>query len=77
MQKAEYPQKTCREPVFGDSGIGYACELPNMHTGPCATFSSTGSVQRRDRWEAENQSQVGQSIMDGGDIIIDSKGNPT
>lgn len=75
MKRAEYPQKTCREPIFGQSGIGYACELPNMHTGPHGTFSDTLSVTIRDRWEAENGDLVGTSSLDG-DIIIDSKGNP-
>ena len=76
MQKAEYPQKTCREPIFGDSGIGYACELVNMHTGPHATFSSRGSVQRRDAWEAANPAQVGLTSLDGGDVIVDNHGRP-
>lgn len=76
MKAAEYPQKKCREPMFGESGIGYSCELPNMHTGPHATFSDALSVRLRDRWEAENPEQVGQSSLDG-DIILDSKGNPT
>ena len=76
MQRAEYPQKTCREPLFGASGIGYTCELPNLHTGPCATFSDTGSVQRRDAWEASNPTLAGQSSLDG-DIIIDKDGKRT
>lgn len=74
MQAAEYPQKKCREPIFGGSGIGYACELPNMHTGPCATFSAADSVQRRDAWEADHPNEVGQTSLDGGDIIIPGPG---
>lgn len=74
MRAAEYPEKKCREPIFGGSGIGYACELPAMHMGPCATFSAADSVQRRDQWEAEHPEQARETSLDGGDIIIDQKG---
>lgn len=74
MKAAEYPQKSCRDPLFGASGIGYACELPALHTGPCANFSAADSVSRRDLWESENPNQAGQSTLGGGDIIVDSKG---
>ena len=75
MKAAEYPAKTCREPIFGTSGIGYTCELPNMHTGPHATFSDSYSVRTRDAWEEANPDQVGTSNLDG-DIIVDRNGKP-
>ena len=55
MQAAEYPQKKCREAVFNDSGMGYTCELPLMHPGPCASFSVSASVTRRNHWEDNNE----------------------
>lgn len=73
VKRAEYPEKTCREPLFGESGLGYTCELPNLHTGPHATFSDTGSVARRDRWEEQNPGKIGQTDLDG-DIIVDKSG---
>ncbi len=76
MKAAEYPAKTCREPLFSARGTGCTCELPNMHTGPCASFSASDSVQRRDLWEAENPDQAGQVSLDG-DIIIDKDGKVT
>lgn len=51
MERATYPQKTCRDHVFNDQGLGYTCELPVMHPGPCASFSVKTSVEHRDRWE--------------------------
>lgn len=52
MQPAEYPTKSCREPLFNQVGLGYTCELPMMHPGPCASLSLKPSVEARDRWEA-------------------------
>lgn len=49
MKKAEFPQRTCREPVWGQQA--YSCELPDIHPGPCASFSVQSSVERRDAWE--------------------------
>lgn len=66
MEKAEFPQRTCREPVWGVQA--YACELPDIHPGPCASFSVKSSVERRDAWEADNpgwKKDIGSS-----DIII-------
>jgi hypothetical protein len=73
VKRAEYPAKSCRDPLFGASGIGYACELPALHTGPCANFSAADTVAKRDQWEAENPDHAGQIAL-GGDIIVDSKG---
>jgi hypothetical protein len=51
MENAEYPQKACREAVYNDHGMGYTCELPEVHPGPCASFSVRRSVEQRDAWE--------------------------
>lgn len=71
MQKAEYPEKTCREPVPGLMQV-YWCELPLTHPGPCASFSVKISEEIRNRYEEEHpdwREHVG-SI----DIIVDPKG---
>lgn len=75
MQKAEYPQRTCREPIFGTSGMGYTCELADLHLGPHATFSDPHSVRNRNRWESENPDQVDQRRLDG-DVVVDKNGRP-
>lgn len=54
MEKAQYPQKTCREPIYNPHGMGYACELPDLHPGPHANLSVREAVERRDRWEENN-----------------------
>lgn len=67
MEKAEFPQRTCREPVAGEYQ-NYWCELPDIHPGPCASFSVRSSVERRDAWEKSNpdwRKDIGSS-----DIII-------
>lgn len=67
MEKAEFPQRTCREPVAG-AYQNYNCELPDIHPGPCASYSVLSSVERRDAWEAANpewKKDIGSS-----DIII-------
>lgn len=52
MERAAYPQRTCREPVAGQYQM-YTCELPEHDgVGPCASLSVPESVARRDRWEA-------------------------
>lgn len=53
MNKAEYPQRSCRMPVAGEFQ-DYPCELPELHPGPDASFSVRDSVIRRDAWEAGN-----------------------
>ena len=53
MQKAVYPQRTCRHHrIPGPSGVtDYSCELPEFHAGPPASLSVPQSVVERDRWE--------------------------
>lgn len=77
MKAAEYPQKTCREPLFSASGNGYACELPLMHLGPCGNFSAADSVERRDAWEAQNPEHAEGTETLLGDVIVDSTGKAT
>jgi len=69
MQKAEYPEKTCREGMMGESGIGYNCELVALHAGPCATFSMPHTVAKRDAYEEENPNWREKPNL-GGDIIL-------
>ena len=52
MQVAEYPQRMCKQAVWGKNDAAYHCELPDLHPGPCASQSSKVSVEARDRWEA-------------------------
>lgn len=73
MNKAAFPQRTCREPVAG-SYQNYSCELPDLHPGPCASFSVVSSVERRDAWEAAHEGweeRIG--VMD---ILVDTPGAP-
>lgn len=52
MKRALYPQRTCREPMEGsDPLLTHNCELPDVHPGPCASYSIAESIQRRDAWE--------------------------
>lgn len=53
MKRAEFPQRSCREPIWQDL-ITYACELPDLHPGPCASTTLTASAIRRDAWEKAN-----------------------
>lgn len=71
MQKAVYPEKTCREPVGGEHQV-YYCELPLTHPGPCASFSVRMSEEIRDRYEAENPEW--RTKLGSIDIVVDSKG---
>ena len=67
MKTAEYPDKTCREPVLGEHN-NYWCELPLNHPGPCASFSVTNSVKIRDTYEKKNPEWREQ--MKSPDIIL-------
>lgn len=55
MDAVEYPTKKCREGVFNAHAMGYPCELPLLHPGPCASFSVKTSVEARDAWEEKNE----------------------
>lgn len=50
MKPAEYPERTCREPVSGEYLV-YSCELAELHPGPCASYSAKASVTAREAWE--------------------------
>lgn len=73
LRRAEYPQRTCRQPVEGSAGQVYSCEIADVHPGPCASQSSRVSLQRRKAWEEQNpgwEDRIG-SI----DIITGGSGN--
>lgn len=57
MERAVYPQRTCREPVAGKYQM-YTCEVAELHQGPCASLSSPASVAARDRWEKSHNAQT-------------------
>lgn len=48
--RASYPERSCRDHVWGDFQ-GYNCELPDLHSGPCVSWSVHSSLQRRFWWE--------------------------
>lgn len=54
MDKAEFPTRQCKEAVWNEVSNAYPCELPDLHPGPCASFSVASTVQRRDAWEADH-----------------------
>lgn len=56
FRRVEWPERTCREPVHGRYS-SYTCELPDLHQGPCVSFSVRDSVQRRDIWEDQQKAQ--------------------
>jgi hypothetical protein len=56
VKRAEYPERTCREPVAAGF-MTYSCEVAENHDGPCASLSSPTSVKIRDDWE-ERQRQA-------------------
>jgi hypothetical protein len=69
VRKAEYPAVSCREPVSGDSGITYLCEIVVQHPGPCASFSVRRTVTARNAWEGTHpgwEKQVGSQ-----DLLVD------
>lgn len=51
IQKAVWPERSCRDAVWGQY-FAYACELPDLHQGPCVSLSVQDSVKRREAWEA-------------------------
>lgn len=48
--KASYPERSCRDHVHGDY-VSYTCELPELHKGPCVSWTVRASLQRRQAWE--------------------------
>lgn len=50
IQKAEWPQRSCRDAVWGRYQA-HACEIPDLHQGPCVSLSVKDSVTRREAWE--------------------------
>ena len=57
MKLAEYPERTCREPVAGEY-LMYNCELAELHPGPCASYSSKASVVAREAWERGETARI-------------------
>jgi hypothetical protein len=55
-QKAEWPQRSCRDAVWGKYQA-HACELPDLHQGPCMSYSVKDSVTRRKAWERAQKAQ--------------------
>jgi hypothetical protein len=62
MAPSKYPQRTCRQPVWGEPDAAYSCDLKvdNLgmsHPGPCASYSVPASMQRRQAWEQSEEGQ--------------------
>lgn len=53
MKSTLYPDRKCRQPVW-TAFANHACEVVDMHDGPCATPSVPQSVKVRDAWEEAN-----------------------
>jgi hypothetical protein len=51
---AEYPERTCREPVTLDGLTDHACSLREWHPGPHCPASSKVAIARREQWEADH-----------------------
>jgi hypothetical protein len=61
IQKAQWPERSCRDAVWG-AFQAYACELPDLHRGPCVSLSVKDSVTRREAWEkAQEAAQAAQT----------------
>lgn len=54
IPRVEWPGRSCRDAVWGEHQA-YACGLPDMHRGPCASNSVRASLQRREAWETAQQ----------------------
>lgn len=54
MQRAQYPERQCKETVWSLEGNPYPCELVDLHPGPHASYSQPNSVTTRDAWETNN-----------------------
>jgi hypothetical protein len=54
VEKAEYPQRQCREPVTEDGLIDHFCDGPELHPGPHAPSTSKAALERREAWEDAN-----------------------
>lgn len=60
-KKVEWPQRSCRDAVWGRYQA-HACELPDLHKGPCMSYSVKDSVTRREVWEkAQDYAQAAES----------------
>jgi hypothetical protein len=51
---AEFPQRSCREPVTDDGLIDHWCDLANLHPGPCCPKTLASAIRRRQEWERDN-----------------------
>jgi hypothetical protein len=57
--KATYPQRSCRDHVWGEFQA-HLCELPELHEGPCVSWSVRESLQRRRQWETDQEPTAGE-----------------
>lgn len=65
MDPVEWPARKCRQTIWkGDTA--YSCEVVDLHPGPCATFSDTDGMTRRDEWEKANPDWKSQMKEEGG-----------
>lgn len=59
--KAVFPERSCRDHVWGEHQA-YACELPDLHAGPCVSLSVRASIQRREAWETAQEQTAGEEV---------------
>lgn len=63
MAPSKYPQRTCRQPVWGEADAAHSCDLKvdNLgmtHVGPCMSYSVPASMQRRAQWESSDEGKA-------------------
>jgi hypothetical protein len=68
---AEWPERTCREPVSDDGLIDHHCSLADLHPGPHCPKTLKAAIERRERWEAEHPGW--QSMIKPDDPFVDFK----
>lgn len=54
MRKVEFPDRSCREHVYGDNYQADVCGVVLGHPGPCASLAIPRSAELRDQWEEEH-----------------------
>lgn len=54
MKPVTFPDRSCREHVYGDNYQADVCGVVLGHPGPCASLAIPRSVELRDEWEANH-----------------------
>lgn len=67
MRKAEFPERSCREHVYGELTAD-VCDVRENHRGPCAAYGVPESVQAREAWEKAHP-EYAEATKDGPDLL--------